>query len=217
MKLETAISPSQSMGSSGSSLVLDVNLPEGTDPAVAESFKSEIERFVELFLLVEQPRVLERADKLAELLSEKIEPNLGLVQERLQRLKTIRKILEEDEWLTAEQLNVLQPHPPAQKSHPASDWKRRERIFGVRHSGREYFARYQFDEAYQPLPIIRDILKAFGEVADTWKIAAWFHFPNGWIARPGEAGPQPVAPKDALDQRDAVLNAVARRQGSYVA
>ena len=71
-----------------------------------------------------------------------------------------------------------------------------------------------------PLPIIKDLLKAFGEVADPWVLAAWFHFPNAWIARPGGAGRvrrTPMAPKDALDQREAVLNAAAQRQASYVA
>lgn len=202
---------------SRSDMVLDVSLPEGTDPAVAASLKPEIERLVELFLLPEQPRVIEQADRIAELLSKKIEPNLGLVRERIERLKTIRRILEEDEWLTAEQLNMLQPNPPAQKSHPASDWKRRGRIFGVSYGGRELFARYQFDEAYQPMPVIRDVLKTFGEVADLWKIAAWFHFPNGWITKPGDTGPQPIAPKDALDQRDMLLGALIKRKGSYVA
>ncbi len=197
-------------------LVLDVALPEGMDPAVASALKPQMERALELVLLSEQPRLLEEADRLASLLSGKPEPNLGLVKERIARLKTIRKMLEADEWLTADQLNALQPNPPAQKSHPASDWKRRGRIFGVSYGGQEYFARYQFDEAYQPLPIIKEILKAFGEIADTWKLAAWFHFPNGWLVRPG-APTKPVAPKDALDWRDAVLSAAAKRRGSYVA
>jgi hypothetical protein len=116
-----------------------------------------------------------------------------------------------------EQLNALQTEPPANKSHPASDWKRRGRIISVNYGGKEYFGRYQFDALYQPLPIIRDVIKAFGEVADAWVLPAWLHFPNGWIARPGSAGTQAVAPKDALDLRDSVLNAAAQRQASYVA
>jgi hypothetical protein len=54
-------------------------------------------------------------------------------------------------------------------------------------------------------------------VADSWKLAAWFHFPNGWIVEPGPEGPTPVAPKDALDRLDDLLNALKKRQGSYVA
>jgi hypothetical protein len=114
-------------------------------------------------------------------------------------------------------LNRLQPEPPANKSHPASDWKRRGRIFSVSFGGKEYFARYQFDALYQPLPIIRDILKAFGSVADSWKIAAWFHFPNGWIAETGPRGTRPIAPKDALDRPHDLLSALQRSQGSYQA
>lgn len=81
-------------------------------------------------------------------------------------MKTIKAILEQGEWLTAEQLNALQPSPSTQKSQPASEWKRLGRIFAVSHGGEEYFARYQFDEAYQPLPVIEEFLRAFGEVAD---------------------------------------------------
>jgi hypothetical protein len=58
---------------------------------------------------------------------------------------------------------------------------------------------------------------AFGPVADSWKIAAWFHFPNGWIAETGPHGPRPIAPKDALDRHRDVLSALERPQGSYEA
>jgi hypothetical protein len=166
-----------------------------------------------------QARMLAQADQLAELVSGLTEPDLGLIEERIQRLKTIQQMLDEEEWLTAEMLNRLQPEPPSNKSHPASDWKRRGRVFSVNLGGKEYFARYQFDALYQPLPIIKEILKAFGPVADAWKIAAWFHFPNGWIAEPGADGdsPRAVAPKDALDRRDDVLDALREGRGSYSA
>jgi hypothetical protein len=192
-------------------------LPAGMDVAVAESLKPKIEQALGFLVLVEQPAAIAHADRVAELLIGKIEPNTGLVEARIARLRTVRAILEEGEWLTAEQLNAMQPKPPAQKSQPASNWKRRGRIFGVNYGGREYFARYQFDEAYHPLPVIKDVLREFGTVADTWKIAAWFHFPNGWISRPGTAAGEPLAPKDAVDQRHALMRAVTRRHASYVA
>ena len=198
-------------------MVLNVNLPDGMDPAIAKALKPRIEQALEYLLLSEQSRVIERADQIAELLSGAVEPSTGLVEERLAHLKTVKAILEEGEWLTAEQLNALQPKPPTQKSQPATDWKRRSRIFGVNYGGQEYFARYQFDEGYQPLAVIKEVLRDFGEVADNWKIAAWFHFPNGWVSKPGTAGQDPMAPKDAIDQRDVLLQAVARRHGSYVA
>ena len=98
------------------------------------------------------------------------------------------------------------------------DWKRRGRIFSVTFDGKEYFPRYEFNAAYQPLPLIKEVLATFGTVADTWKIAAWFHYPNGRIveSRPGGVV-KAIAPKDALDRRDDLMKALEARTGSYVA
>ena len=200
-------------------LVLDVPVPEGTDPALLPSLRRSIEQALRLMVSTGEVAVLQQADELAGLLTGLIKPEVGLVEERLHRLQTIREIFNEDEWLTAEILNRLQPEPPSNKSLPASDWKRRGRIFSVTFGGKEYFPRYEFDAAYQPLPVMRDLLAAFGTVADTWKVAAWFHYPNGWIAETGPGGKsvKPVAPKDALDRRDDLMRALAKRKGSYVA
>ena len=207
---------SRTAKASAQALVLDVAIPEGTDPALLPSLRRGIEQAVRLMVSSGEVAVIQQADELAELLTGLIKPEVGLVEERLHRLQTIREIFNEEEWLTAEMLNRLQPEPPANKSLPASDWKRRGRIFSVSFGGKEYFPRYEFDAAYQPLPVIREFLAAFGTVADTWKIASWFHYPNGWIAEPGP-GVEPVAPKDALDRRDDLMKALAKRKGSYVA
>jgi len=214
--MNSSITDSKSKGA-GSTFVLDLALPQGTDPAILPSVRHGIAQAVYLILSTGQTAILDQADQLAGLVSGLIEPDLGLVEERLDRLQTIRTMFREEEWLTNEMLNQLQPEPPSNRSLPASDWKRRGRIFSVNFGGKEYFPRYEFDAVYQPLPVIRDILKAFGPVADSWKLAAWFHFPNGWIAEPGPEGPTPVAPKDALDRLDDLLNALKKRQGSYVA
>jgi hypothetical protein len=65
--------------------------------------------------------------------------------------------------------------------------------------------------------VIKDILGALGEVRDSWKIAAWFHFPNGWITGTGANESQPVAPMEALDRPDAVVEAARRSRDTYVA
>ncbi|HTZ59216.1 MAG TPA: hypothetical protein VMB49_14005 [Acidobacteriaceae bacterium] len=209
----------QTAKTSAQALVLDVALPEGTDPALLPSLRRGIEQAMRLMVGSGEMAVVQQADELAGLLTGLIKPEVGLVEERLHRLRTIREIFDEDEWLTAEMLNRLQPEPPSNKSLPASDWKRRGRIFSVSFGGKEYFPRYEFDAAYQPLPVIRELLAAFGTVADSWKIASWFHYPNSWIA---EAGPKgkgvtPVAPKDALDRHDDLMKALAKRKGTYVA
>jgi hypothetical protein len=198
-------------------LVLDVPIPEGADPAVIPSLRKGIAQAVRLVVTSGEVAILERADQLAALITAVTDPDLGLVEERLQRMQTIREIFNEGEWLSAEIINRLQPEPPSNRSLPASDWKRRGRIFSVTFGGKEYFPRYQFDAAYQPLPLMRDVLKAFGTVADTWTIAAWFHYPNGWLVEPGLAGLQPVAPRNALDRRDDLMQALEKRTRGYVA
>lgn len=198
-------------------LVMDVAIPKGVDPALMTSLRLGIERAVNLVVSSGQVTILQDADELAKLLTGVITPDVGLVEERRQRMQTIRDIFAGEEWLTADILNGLQPEPPSNRSLPASDWKRRGRVFSVTFSGKEYFPRYQFDAAYQPLPLMRDILAAFGTVADTWKIAAWFHYPNGWIVESSPGGIKPVAPKDALDRRDDLMKALEKRKGSYVA
>ena len=65
------------------------------------------------------------------------------------RMQSLRQIFAEEDWLTSEQLNVLQDTPPKSKSQPASDWKRRGRIYSMTRGGRECFARYQFDALYR--------------------------------------------------------------------
>lgn len=145
-----------------------------------------------------------------------IEPDYGLIEERLQRLQTIQGIFNKEKWLTAEMLNHLQAEPPSNQLLPASNWKQQGRIFGVMFEGKEYFPCYEFDAAYQPLPLIRDILVAFGPVADTWKIAAWFHYANGWIVESGDKGIKAISPKDALDRYNDLMKAIEKRKGTYV-
>jgi hypothetical protein len=157
------------------------------------------------------------ADDVARLVVSQIRPSKIMLEERVGQMATVQKVFAETDWLTAEEINQLQDKPPAKKSLPASDWKRRGRVFSVTYDGKEYYPRYQFDAKYQPLPVISDILKAYGECADTWSIATWFHFPNGWIAK--EVGDEavPVAPKDALDRSSDVIRAARNQQGTYIA
>jgi hypothetical protein len=189
-------------------------MPEDMDPGAVSSMVQAIEKALAVLAHGSPEKVVARADQIAELAAGLLEPSSELLEDRVRRMTTLRQVFAEEDWLSAEQLNALQAVPPKSKSQPASDWKRRGRIFSVSRGGREYFARYQFDAMYEPLPVIRDVLKAFGEVADPWVVAAWFHYPNAWIA--GSHG-LPLAPKDVLDRRDALILAARRRHDSYVA
>jgi hypothetical protein len=66
------------------------------------------------------------------------------------------------------------------------------------------------------LLLIRDVLAAFGPFADPWKIAAWFHYPNGRIVESDDNGIRAIAPKDALDRRDDLMKALEKCKGTYV-
>ena len=137
------------------------------------------------------------------------------IAKRVTRL--IFKVLGEPGGLDPEPLEARQPK--GSEGPSASDWKRDGRIFSVDYQGREYFPGYQFDDAHQPLPIIEDILKALGPETDPLVVAAWFHYPNGWITRRSADGKTevPVAPKDALEMPDLVVEAAANRRGPDVA
>ncbi|MDR5752504.1 MULTISPECIES: hypothetical protein [unclassified Caballeronia] len=208
-------------GPDNRSVHFSVQLPEGVDLAVAESFQASFEKAARLMFSSPHAsrEMLARADEIVRLVTHLVEPSDDLLFERQHRAETIRSVFAAGEWLTSEQINSLQQTPPSSKSQPASDWKRRGRIFSVNVNGREYFAGYQFDALCQPLPIIREILTELGPVADMWKIAAWFHAPNGWIAEQSSSSdtPRPVAPKDALDRPDEVLAAARRNRRSFIA
>lgn len=129
-------------------------------------------------------------------------------EERLHREATLREVFEQGEWLAREELDSL--------GCPVSDWKRQVLVFSVERDGREYFARYQFDVALRPLPVMENILAALGDV-DRWVVAAWFHYPSAWLVEHDEAGARNVAPKDCLNRRDEVVAAAVKRSSTYVA
>jgi hypothetical protein len=51
---------------------------------------------------------------------------------------------------------------------------------------------------------------------ESQKLAAWFLAPNGWIAKPGPDGLTPIAPIDALDRLEDVINALKKRPGTSI-
>jgi hypothetical protein len=101
---------------------------------------------------------------------------------------------------------------PRVQSDQFLEWVADEKIFGVEHNGSQFYATYQFDRDGLPLPIIKEILQVLGD-EDPWAIAAWFHFPNSWIAQDS----MPVAPRDVLGRHDEILQAARCRTGTYVA
>lgn len=199
-------------------LSLTVKVPRHLPLGIAESLEKGLEKAVQILTGSTALQDLsESADTLARLVVTQIRPDGILLEGRIAQMATAKKVFAEGDWLTAEDINKLQIRPPAIKSLPASNWKRRGRIFSVSCNGKEYYPRYQFDTMFQPLPVVRSILKAYGECADTWALATWFYFPNGWIAKEVGSEVVSVAPKDALDRPDDVIKAARNQKGTYVA
>lgn len=132
-----------------------------------------------------------------------------IVQIARQRKETIDKIVDETDFLDGTEAAEL----------PLDRWEKEGRIFSVTYRKRDLYFRYQFN-AGQPVPIVAEILKHFagqyGEI-DRWKLAAWLHYPNGYITADSTVGRKSVAPKEALDQPDDIRRALHNRTGTYVA
>jgi hypothetical protein len=112
-------------------------------------------------------------------------------------------LLDEGEWLQAGRVDAAQLRA----------WEESRRIFKVSINGTDYYPLYQFDDSLQPRPVIGAVI-AETEGADPLALAAWFHYPNGWITTDGW---HPVAPRLVLDQPDLVLAAARKRRGTYIA
>lgn len=199
-------------------LSLKVKVPQNLPFGTAESLEEAIEKAAQIIAASNSFQdVCNSADDLAQLIVTQVRPSGLMLEERLGHKRTIQKVIEEGDWLTAEDINKLQIPPPENKSLPASDWELSRQIFSVTYDGKDYYPRYQFDAMYQPLPVVSDIIKAFGECADTWSLATWFHFPNGWIAKEVGSEAVPVAPKDALNRSSDVIEAARNHKGTYTA
>lgn len=178
------------------------------------SLTDALEKTAQLMLHTDPAPLLKRAEQLAEVIVENATPNESLLLERIGQRRSMHAIIQADEWLTAEQINSLQDPRPTNKNMPASDWKRRGRVYSVDMDGKDRYAGYQLDVMGRPLPVIKDILAALGSIPDSWSIASWFHYPNGWIV---DKNGRAVAPKEALDRPDDVIRAASKRLRSYQA
>ncbi|MBT9560700.1 MAG: hypothetical protein IV100_32045 [Myxococcales bacterium] len=108
------------------------------------------------------------------------------------------------EWLTADQVSAARAATQQQatatnRANLANRWKNEGRVFAITRGGRDYFPRYAFDDAFEPLPVLRDVLRAM-QGRSSWGIAAWFESPSSFLGgqRPREVmAPQPKRVLDA--------------------
>ena len=101
--------------------------------------------------------------------------------------KALEAVLENSEWLTAEEIGERGQFSPSNLAAPANRWKQEAKIFAVSFRGQDRFPRYGLDEAFRPIPGLESALKLFGQISP-WRIAVWFESTNAWLAnrRPRE-------------------------------
>jgi hypothetical protein len=184
--------------------IVRIDLNEGRSTEARASVNEAIARVAKLL----DEKVLQDADSFAELVVGVVKPSDDLIKERIARRKTVNALTAETEWYTASDLA---------DAGMARDWKRRRRVFAVAMGGKDFYPAYQFDDAMRPRPAIARILRAFGPVGDPWKLVAWFHYPNGWLVEKNDPQRRPQAPKDFLDDEDAVVQAARKLGNTYVA
>lgn len=91
--------------------------------------------------------------------------------------RAIETILSGTEWLTGDEVGS-RFNPEAKNKHAAvSRWLAEGKVYAIERRGQRLFARYQFDESWQPLPAIATVLKVF-EGYSSFRIAGWFESTN---------------------------------------
>lgn len=187
-----------------------IELPGNASPELWASMREALDKAVKLL----GEKLIVDADRMAAVVVGMAAPSADLVRERIARYKTISALSQQTEWLTAADIqSTTDGH-----ARMVADWKRRKRIFGVAGAdGKDLFPAYQFDAAMRPLPVIAAVLKAFGPVADPWTLVAWFHFPNGWLVRKDDPEHKPQAPRNFLDDEEALTRAASLHGNTYVA
>ena len=94
--------------------------------------------------------------------------------------KALEAVLENCEWLTAEEIGEWGEFSPSNPAALANRRKLEGKIFAVPYQGKDRFPRYGLDEALRPIPDLESILKLFGPISP-WRIAVWFESTNAWL------------------------------------
>jgi hypothetical protein len=91
--------------------------------------------------------------------------------------KALEAVLENSEWLTAEEIGDRGKFSPSNLAAPANRWKQEGKIFAIPYQGQDRFPRYGLDEAFRPIPGLEPVLKLLGSISP-WRIAIWFESTN---------------------------------------
>lgn len=119
--------------------------------------------------------------------------------------RALQAVLENSEWLTAEEIGERGKFSPSNLAAPANRWKQEGKIFALPYQGQDRFPRYGLDEAFRPVPGMEALLEVLGPISP-WRIAVWFESTNAWLDN--------KRPRERLDTDPlSVLRAAGRYRG----
>jgi len=162
--------------------------------------RSDVESILRELVPVVTARVKERRrerlKQLVDVLTQDVKIRELDVRHAQMQARAVAAVLENAEWLTAEQIGKLGAFSKSNLAAPANRWKQEGRIFAIAHDGQDRFPRYALDEVYRPLAGLQAVMQALGPISP-WRIAVWFESTNAWLGnqRPRErltADPQGV-------------------------
>lgn len=122
------------------------------------------------------------------------------------RRKKFKQILDACGWYSVEDLQELVPNDSEGLEELLDVWEGNHRIFSVQGKKGRLYPRFQFDQNFQPLPIIQEILKVLQQV-DELDVAGWFVFRNELVTRVVDGELVTVAPMNALADQAILLAA----------
>jgi hypothetical protein len=94
--------------------------------------------------------------------------------------KALQAVLENSEWLTAEEIGERGGFSRSNLAAPAHRWKQEGKIFAVPYAGQDRFPRYGLDESFRPIPALEQVLRQLSPISP-WQIAIWFESTNAWL------------------------------------
>lgn len=115
-------------------------------------------------------------------------------------------VLSEGRWISSGELSDKAHFTNANRSAGPNAWKRRGRTFAISVEGQDRYPDYAFDEAWQPLPVIKQVLDIFDGTRTPWSLAAWFASENSWLGG--------CKPKDLLNSEPLAVTAAAFQEKS---
>jgi hypothetical protein len=152
--------------------------------AVPRALRPEVEDILSALAPMVAERVGEKRQARFRALVEALTEGVKLREVDLRHARmqaaALKAILENAEWLTAEQIGTLGGFSKSNLAAPAHRWKKEGKIFAVAYEGQDRFPRYGLDETLRPLPGIAPVLSALGSISP-WRIAAWFESRNAWL------------------------------------